>query len=169
MRFRTIPQFSMAKYGCDIPWTYLEEWIDHHTKDGCPLDMDPDFQRAHVWTESQQSRYVEFCLRGGTSGNQIYLNAVGWNNGMAAPIMVVDGKQRLTAILRFMRNEIPAFGTLLKDYQDKLGLRFMIRMNINDLPTHKEVIEWYLDLNDGGIAHTPEELERVRQLLVNQS
>ena len=165
MKFKDIKPFSEARYGVDIMWNYLEHWIDHHNKEGSTFDMDPDFQRAHVWSEKQQIRFVEFCLRGGQSGRQIYMNSIGWNHGIISPIVVVDGKQLLTAVLRFLRNEIPAFGTFLKDYEGHLSHGLAFRFNINDLPTHDKVIEWYLDLNDGGIAHTPEEIARVRNLL----
>ena len=38
------------------------------------LQLNPEFQRGHVWTEEQQIAWVEYYLRGGKSGNTIYLN-----------------------------------------------------------------------------------------------
>jgi hypothetical protein len=36
---------------------------------------------------------------------------------------------------------------------------------VNDLKTREEVLQWYLDLNSGGVVHTEEELNRVREML----
>jgi hypothetical protein len=79
----------------------------------------------------------------------------------------VDGKQRLDAVLGFMNNEVPIFGgNYFRDYTDKMDMlvaRF--RWNVNDLQTRDEVLQWYLDLNSGGTVHSPNELDRVRELI----
>ena len=36
---------------------------------------------------------------------------------------------------------------------------------INDLPTRELVLKWYLQMNEGNVAHTEEELDKVRQML----
>lgn len=65
-----------------------------------------------------------------------------------------------------MSNEIPAFGNYFADYTDKLRLTdASFRMCINDLKTRAEVLQWYLEMNSGGVVHTDEELNRVRRLL----
>ncbi len=81
-------------------------------------------------------------------------------------MVLVDGKQRLHAALRFMRNEIPAFGTLKDDYEDNLPLSSTsLYFNINSLKTKAEVLQWYLDLNTGGVVHTNDEIEKVKKML----
>jgi len=40
-----------------------------------------------------------------------------------------------------------------------------MRININDLPTRKDVLQWYLQMNTGGTVHTEEEINRVKMLL----
>ena len=37
--------------------------------------------------------------------------------------------------------------------------------HINDLEDRKAVLQWYLDLNEGGVIHTAEELNKVKKLL----
>ncbi len=39
---------------------------------------------------------------------------------------------------------------------------------VNDLQTRAEVLQWYLDLNEGGVVHTSEELNRVRAMLAKE-
>ena len=41
-------------------------------------------------------------------------------------------------------------------------------MGINNLKTRGQVLEWYLQLNDRGVVHTKEELDKVRRLLENK-
>lgn len=83
-------------------------------------------------------------------------------------MVLVDGKQRLEAVRKFMRNELPIFdGYYLKDCEPKI-LRMTdadLVFSVNNLKTRKEVLQWYLDLNDGGVLHTEEELAKVRSLL----
>ena len=50
---------------------------------------------------------------------------------------IVDGLQRLTALLVFLDNKIPAFGSYFKEYIDK----------------------------EGGVVHSKEEIIRVKDLL----
>jgi len=167
--FQDIPQFTRhASYRVDVPWHMLEDQMAR-SAEGVEggLQTDPDFQRAHVWTESQQIRYIEFCLRGGMTGRDIYWNCPNFNNmKRSGPFVLVDGKQRLTAILRFLHNEIPAFDHKFADYGDKLPfMEARVSWWVNDLPTRAEVLTWYLEINAGGTQHTRDEIERVEALL----
>lgn len=163
MKFKDIKPFtSDGSYAVDQPLIRLVETIERYQRE-YGFDMEADFQRPHVWTEQQQIAFVEFFLRGGKVG-PIYCNAKGWRQ-TKGPIEVVDGKQRINACLRFLKSEIPVFGSLYKDYEDDFGWLFTLRFVINDLPTRKDVLQWYLDLNSGGTPHSPEELERVKNLL----
>lgn len=58
-----------------------------------------------------------------------------------------------------------AFGTKYSEFSDKLPTEVSFSININDLATREEVLRWYLQLNEGGTPHSPEELEKVRLLL----
>lgn len=164
-RFRDIDKFPHSSYRVDVAWTYLESHIERDVRDS-NLDLDPDFQRAHVWNDAQQIAYVEYILRGGTSGKELYFNCPGWPRSSGKPYQIVDGKQRLQAVRRFMRGEIPAFGYKIHRYQDEpdmLVARFS--WNVASLETRAEVLRWYINFNSGGSVHTPDELDRVRELL----
>ena len=81
-------------------------------------------------------------------------------------MQLVDGLQRLTACLRFLRGEISAFGHYLAEYEDLHalgGIRLSFR--VNDLKTRAEVLRWYLEINTGGVVHTEEEIAKVEALL----
>ena len=165
MRFKDIPKFTrVGSWQANMEWKYFIEWIDKNIKEN-NLQLNPDFQRGHVWTEEQQAAYIEFRLRGGTTGKLIYLNCQGWMGDFRGDFVCVDGLQRITAIQRFMNNEIKAFGAYYKDFEDKLPRDLDMVVNVNNLKTRKEVLQWYIEMNNGGTPHTKEEINRVKALL----
>lgn len=170
LRFRDIPQFiQTGGYAVNVNLFHLERQINDFVEEG--LQMNPDFQRGHVWTEQQQIAYVEYFLRGGRSGLDIYFNHPNWQSGGEAKegeFVCVDGLQRITACLRFMRNEIPIFGKYLNEFEDEVTQRASFRFNINELQTREEVLTWYLEMNFAGTPHTKEELDRVTDLLLKE-
>lgn len=82
----------------------------------------------------------------------------------------MDGKQRLTAALAFLNDEIEVFGGhKYSDFGDRLDMMVVrFRWNVNDLKTKAEVLQWYLDLNTGGVVHTNDEIEKVRRMLAKE-
>ena len=168
-RFSDIPKFtSWGNYAVDIGIDYLEDWLnDKINKLG--LNLDPDYQRDYCWTEEQKVAYMEFVLRGGKSSNILLFNCPGWMMDFRGPFELVDGKQRINAILGFLHNEFPVFGSYYSEFTDKFRLcPFSFKIVINDLKTREEVLSWYLDINSGGTVHTDEELNRVRRLLKDE-
>lgn len=180
----------MPSYRVNIPWDHLEaniaRWQD--PKEGIAmLDLEPDFQRCHVWSIDQQIKYVEYIISGGMSGRDIYFNCNGWMGSFAGPFVIVDGKQRLHAARQFLANKIPIFG---KDYpkpevkemiapdgkiqvkgyyrneiEGRLSLNAQFIFSVNNLKTRAQVIKWYLEMNTGGTPHTPEEITKAQKLL----
>jgi hypothetical protein len=137
------------------------------------LDINPNFQRAHVWNDNQKVRYVEYILMGGKSGKDLYSNCPTWHCGRVGVeqkdswFVLVDGKQRLDAVLGYLNNEFPIFeGNYHRDYDDSLDIMVAsFKWHVNELPTMQEVYRWYIDLNTGGTQHSPGEIARVRALL----
>lgn len=168
-RYRDIPQFtSEGSYAVDMEPRYLVDWIQEEiTTMG--LNMCPDFQRGHVWTGEQQKAYIEYCLRGGRSGMDLYFNCPWWNDGRRTgdyqEYVCVDGLQRITAWMAFLENKIDVFGYFYRDFTDRWPCKITMRVHVNNLQTRREVLRWYIDMNAGGTPHTKAEIERVRELL----
>lgn len=168
--FRDIPKFTRdGSYAVDYPIDRLVKWIEEE-QETAGLQLNPDFQRGHVWTVSQQIAYMEFLLRGGKTGRVLYFNCPSWHrpvpDGAYNDYVCVDGLQRITAITRFIHNEIPAFGSYYSEFTDSPRvIEDTMRVNINDLKSKREVLQWYIDMNAGGTPHTPAEIARVQQLL----
>ena len=165
----TTPMIERGSYVIEGGWWYLEKTLRSFA-DAEGLDLDPDFQRAHVWNQTQQERYVEYIMRGGYAGKEIYWNSTTWNGAHNTPVQIVDGKQRLEAVRKFLRGEIQAFGHFYNEYSDRAFRLHHARFTfyINGLRTRREVLQWYLDINRGGTQHTEEEIDKVRRLLAEE-
>lgn len=165
-QFDDIPQFTrQGSWECDFDLDGVLRFIANEQKDN-RLNMDPDFQRGHVWTNEQQVRWIEFFLRGGRTGRVLYFNHPGWGSNYKGEMVIVDGKQRCEAIRRFLGNEIVAFGSYFCEFTDTLRRSgHTMRINVNNLKTRAEVISWYCDMNAGGTPHSDEEIARVKLLL----
>ena len=166
MTFDEIPEFTRpASWRADIDlFTFvkkLDEWV---SEDG--LQLNPDFQRGHVWTEEQQAAFIEFILRGGTTGRDIYLNHPGWRLNFKGEFVCVDGLQRITAIQKFMSNELKAFGQYYREFGGKPNaMKHYMVVHVNNLQTKREVLKWYIEMNAGGTPHSKEEIARVQAMM----
>lgn len=172
--FDDIPRLiDRGSYSVHVGFNYLEKFLGELARQPGGLDLNPDFQRGHVWTEAQQVAFVEYALRGGleSSSGVLLFNCADWDDGSTAPTQIVDGLQRLTAVRTFLGDGIPAFGRLRSEYSGNMpstgGLRFEV--HVNKLRTRAEVLRWYLEINSGGVVHSAEELERVQGLLSAES
>lgn len=164
LRFQDIPQFMKgAPSRVDLPWQEISRWISCQPS---LIKIDPDpFQRKE-WTLKEKGAYIEYCLQGGFTASSIYFNWNGeqrWQGGARGSIsndsngslVLVDGKERISAITSFLEDEVPVFGNhVFSDFEDKLRMTApLLHITINELKTEEEVINFYLDLNDPG-RHT---------------
>jgi hypothetical protein len=167
MKFSEIPLFTRCRSdsGECVPLHRLKSYIER-SKIEFGLNLEPDFQRGHIWTEVQQIAFVEFQLRGGRTGKDLYFNDPDYssNHGSYHEYVCVDGLQRLTALLAFVDDKIPAFGLYCSEFEDK-PYHIDMYWHINDLKTKKEVLNWYIEMNSGGTPHTELELDRIRAML----
>lgn len=132
-------------------------------------NMDPDYQRGHVWEEAQRSSFVGFVLEGGQAPPIVVNNVRYEEEGVRE---VVDGKQRLTSLLMWMRGEIPAtLSNGVKVYRkDVSGRLFQVDVLITRVNfTRKQALRYYIKTNSGGTVHSKDEIKRVQDLLEKES
>lgn len=84
------------------------------------LNLSPSYQRGDVWPNSDAQMLIESILRGIPLPSLIILKP----NTSDAPFEVVDGKQRLTAILRFIGKHPRAIERVARAEQDYEGSGF---------------------------------------------
>jgi len=161
MKFRDIKLFPHSNYSIDVEWSYLDKTLEILSEIG-GMDTSPDYQRGYVWNEKQRVEYIEYILKGGVSGRDIFWNAKNWQGeGEMGILELVDGKQRLNAVQMFLEDKLPIFGgNLFSDFEDRpnrQNARF--KFHINNLPSKVEVVDWYLGMNTSGSIHTEKDLE----------
>ena len=141
------------------------------------LELNPDFQRGHVWSQEKKVAFMEAVLRG-TAPMTIRFNCPTWNGGgeedvidlNPSTIQCIDGLQRLTAMRDFVAGKFTIYGDLtvekLKDTSFALNrMGAMWIMEMFQIKSRTELLQFYLDLNSGGVVHSAEELTRVQGLL----
>ena len=169
MKWNEIPKFN--DFGITNPINFgFVSYIDfiNEQVDNYDLQLNPEFQRGHVWTQEQQENYIEFILRGGKSGRDFYFN---WNQKINEYVCV-DGLQRTTAFMKFINGEINAFNQKYNEFGfTKREVcwnplpEFRVDVYMNHLENKKEILEWYIDMNAGGTPHTDDEIERVKKMI----
>ncbi len=170
MRYKDIPKYTRSSQYCvNVHLSNFKYTIDEF-KEEYGLQLNPEFQRGHKWTEKQQCGFIEFFLKGGKC-ESIKFNKPSWQNYSECneydDMVCVDGLQRTTAILRFTNNEIKVFGCYWNEFDKPAQRRLSILVDVNDLKTEVEVLQWYIDLNSGGTIHTDEEIEKVKTMMEN--
>ena len=76
MKYNDIKVFPNIHYHCDVPMSFIPEKIAKWEREQ-GLQLNPDFQRGHVWTTRQQIAYIEYLMRDPVSGKEIYFNHPG--------------------------------------------------------------------------------------------
>jgi hypothetical protein len=117
----------------------------------------PPFQRPPVWTEKQKVRFVESCWMDLPIGVFIYNRTEDMHSPHDA--WLLDGQQRVTAVLGYMADEFPVFGSLFSELTevdhrvwDMTTSFACMETNIDDEGQLREV---YDRLAYGGTPHDP--------------
>ena len=145
----------------------LDALIHFYYEEG--ITLNPSYQRGHVWTEDQKVLLVDSLFNGIDLGKFVFaFNGfdVGPNENLTE---IIDGKQRLSAIIEFYEDRFPYKGKLFSQlkWQDRsFFLRYLITYGESKEPlTEKQKIEIFLRLNAGGTAQTKEHMDMVREKL----
>jgi hypothetical protein len=157
-KFREIPQFPFSSYHIHVSLKYLKFTLDRWNDEGSKLILDPSYQRGYVWTVEQKTNYIEYLLRGGKAGLQIFFNNPTWMDSFNQPTELFDGKQRLSAALGFLDDKIPAFETYYSEFEDKLFHDVGLEFYVFKIKSRRELLEAYIGFNTGGSVHTEKDL-----------
>jgi len=169
-----IKPLRSSTYSTDMHWSSIEKMFKAWTEDYGKMDLNPDFQRGHVWTDEQRIHYLENALRGlvGANGFIIQFNCPNFEDEeytgeLPRGIQCIDGLQRLTTVIEFMKGNLKPFGFTPVDLERSefmVKSRFRFTFQIYDFRHRVDLLQHYLDLNTGGTPHSAEEIERVRKL-----
>jgi len=151
---------------------------------GPELELDPPYQRGSLWSDEQQVNLIKSIIQGLPIG-VIFLNS----RDIMEPVRVVDGKQRIIALRRFLAGEFsvprewfrdetvrPEHPDIKPEAKDALitfndltdGGQLHFKMNAvavyeTNFPTEAAERELYLRINFGGVPQTDEDRLRVEE------
>lgn len=118
----------------------------------------PPFQRPAVWTRAQQIRFIESCWMGLPIGVFIYNRTV--NDG-PFDAWLLDGQQRVTAVLAYVADEFPVFGHMFSDLTQadlrKWSMSVAFPCMMTNLEDEAQLREVYDRLAYGGTPHEPKD------------
>lgn len=163
------------RYLVDVGLTYIESQLEYFRKE-YGLDLIPEFQRGHVWSQEQQIAFIEGMLRNTVKGSGLVIefNAPSWRGSQAAgdlseEIQVIDGLQRLTSVRLFMDGKLHPFGLSVSDLKgtefNPARSIFGLKFAVHSFCWKKDLLQYYIDINSGGTPHSQEEILRVKKLM----
>lgn len=179
--YRLVRPLPGTTHSESLMLSYINEYFDRQqasvASSGGRVQMNPDFQRGHVWNKDQKVAFIEAILRG-TAPMKVIFNSPSYRASRPDgdlpeyDLVCVDGLQRITAVQEFVRGEFRIFDDTMS-YEDLEGTSFSFRrtrfkfdLYIYAFNRRKDLLEFYISINSGGTVHTKEELDRVRALIV---
>lgn len=183
---KPVKQYTTQRVNIDI--RHLKDWMsgftgtpENHSDTNVLLELNPEFQRGHVWNLDKQIAFVENLLRGIDINKTIRFNDLTMRSHDNADeilknkIICIDGLQRLTAIIDFVDGKYKVFNNQLSyedilNNPDKPSMRrifnsALLQFEFLQITSYKEVLEYYIDLNFGGVAHTSADIQIAKDIL----
>ena len=127
----------------------------------------PEYQRGYVWTDADRACLLDSIFQGTDIGKLVLVT----RPTKGAQLEVLDGKQRLSALLDFTESRFPYRGVYWHELDPYDRFRFEshpVQWITVDGPKVKqsELLRLFLMVNSAGVPQSPEHLEAVRALYV---
>lgn len=172
-----------TEHGIDVDLCELHRQLEHFDSD-YGLNLNPDFQRGHVWSREQQIAFIEAWIRGaiGEQARTITFNCPDFAGREKAKdcdlegMVCLDGLQRLTAVLDFMEGKFRVFtNPAVEELKNGVDFDYFtyssfsmrtkrLRFQIFYMQKKADLLDYYLAFNGGGTPHSVEELSRIQQM-----
>jgi hypothetical protein len=129
-------------------------------------DANPDYQRGYVWSEEDEVRLIDSLFQGRDIGKFVFVKYPWPRNDDE----VLDGKQRLNTLVRFITNQFKYKGLywnqIGKFDRDQFENRIVQYVEIDgkDL-TEADKLEIFLSVNAAGVPQSEDHLTAVRAKL----
>lgn len=164
VRLRRVQRLTPdCNYRVDIAIASVPRFLEMYN-----VNLDPEYQRGYVWTTAQKQAFVGAVLQ-----NNASIPIFWFNNLDLRRAEVVDGKQRLSAILGWLNDEYEAVCPCGESFRfsqaDEIAgrnLDMMVTLKMHFVKLSRlDVLKFYLGLNQGGTVHTAEDLGKVKEAI----
>lgn len=129
------------------------------------LDMDPDYQRGYVWTDEDKVNLIDSVFNNIDIGKFVFVH----NEYMDEYLYeILDGKQRVRALLDYYENRFPYKGKYFNDLSLRDQFWFCqrtISVAEVDKTNRKALLQYFLMLNTAGKTMAKEHLNTIRQMV----
>ncbi len=135
--------------------------LDWNNGRGDKLEV-PDYQRDFVWSEEQYAEFIASIF------DRVPPPAVIIDNRDWTKLVVVDGKHRLKALIRFYNDDLEVKGTKYSELEEitqrEFDLVVMSTVHAKHL-TDKEIIQLYITHNFTRVPHRDQDRRRADMVL----
>jgi hypothetical protein len=128
------------------------------------VDTSPDYQRGNVWTDEDKVLLIDSIFKNVDIGKFVFIH-LGY--GERKGYEILDGKQRLNALVEFFENRFPYKGKYFYDLSwsdqshfEGYPISYAEMRNL----TQKQKYAYFLKLNVAGHAQDPEHIKFVQEL-----
>ena len=141
------------------------------------VDMNPEYQRGNVWTEEQKVKLIDSIFNNINIGSFVFVEKKWFTDEhqVASEMFeILDGKQRLTAIIDYVSSKFPYQGKYWHElspysrnqFENQGILVGEMKLNRKDKEyNRKQVIEQFIRLNEGGTSMDKAILEKAKKML----
>jgi len=127
------------------------------------VDFTPDYQRDYVWTDDDKVKLIDSIFNNITIGLFVFAKLAYTDN--AKGYEIIDGKQRLTALVDFFEDRFTYQGLFFSQLSNRDMQHFEnygASIGILHEPTEKEKLAAFLAVNTFGRVMDEKHLESVR-------
>ena len=183
--YRLAKWMDVREIGCGTSEFYKHDALEHLSFNNTTIesllfyfynfgiDMNPDYQRGFVWSDEDKEKLLDSVFCGIDIGKFVLISRPQskWlENDLSYEIL--DGKQRLNVLLDFYEDKLTYRGLTFSQLSMKDRNYFRNRMV--SVATAKDVsrdaiLRYFLALNRGGRVMDPEQIEKVEQMLKEES
>lgn len=157
----------------DIRNTYLQQSVEGLLEKvlSFGVDFEPDYQRDFVWTDDDREKLIDSVYNNIEIGKFVFVR-LPWQGKEYPTYQILDGKQRLSALLDFYLNRFKYKGYYFNDLlrEDQYWFK-NFSVSVAELPetlSREQILRQFILLNTTGHVMEEKQLEKVQKLLENE-
>lgn len=130
------------------------------------VDMDVEYQREHVWTKADKIALIDSIFNNVDIGKFVFVQRSMGHDGKLYEIL--DGKQRLTAIIEFVEDRYKYRGFYFSELSFKDQYRITehnVSYGYLENPNKEAIFETFIKLNTCGKPMASKHIDKVKYLL----
>lgn len=134
------------------------------------IDFNPNYQRGNIWDKKDKTNLLDSIFKGIDTGKIVLIKLPFKEN--APSYEMLDGKQRMLALLEFYEGRITYKGFHFRDLHPKDRYHFNTHIiplgEVDEEITQAKKYKYFLRMNTSGKPQDPEHLKYVEKLYLDE-